>query len=254
MRVLVFGHSDTDGSMLADRAESLPRIIESELPELLGEPVEVTFRRIFPNRPAAALYVDRVLAEDEPQYVILALGSAAFALRTVALRLRHLGSRPQRWCDAVSRHSERHARRLGPPGVAAYTVVQRGVRKIVGTETLYTPESTIEAYRAIFLRLAREEKTEVAIVGGSHYHSRHYRLDREFPFRIIGVKEIVRQVALDHYFTWVDWEAVICAAGDPDEYYLPDGVHRSAAGHRVLADALLPLMAESGRTTPTPNR
>ena len=254
MRVLVLGHSDTDGSRLAGRDESLAGIIESDLPALVGEPVEVTFRRIFPNGPQAGLYVDRVLAEEEPQYVVLALGSAAFALRTVALRLRHLGSRPRRWCEAIQQASERGAHRLGRPGVAAYTLVQRGVRKVVGTETLYTPETTIEAYRAIFLRLAREEKTEVTVIGGSHYHTRHHRLDREFPLRIIRVKDIVRQAALDHYFTWVDWEEAVRAAGDPDDYYLPDGVHRSAAGHRVLADALLPVMVDACRANAAPAR
>lgn len=245
MRLLVLGHSETEGARLPSPIDGVCQILERELPPRMGEPVEVVFRRLFANGPQAAAYVDRLLLELEPDYVLVHLASIGFAFEAIAIRFKSvLGTRGQRWCEALQRASERRAERLGGPALAGYMRLRRGLRKVVRPQPLYTPEATVEAYRAVFRRLAREEDAVITVIGGSHYHSRFQRIGPEFLARIVRVKAILRDAARDYRFAWVDHEALICAAGDPDAFYLPDGIHRTAPTHRLLADALMPVIVD----------
>ncbi len=47
--MLVLGHSDSDGSRLANAADSWPRLVVSGMPEAAGLSIELTHRILYPG-------------------------------------------------------------------------------------------------------------------------------------------------------------------------------------------------------------
>ncbi|MGI8926431.1 MAG: GDSL-type esterase/lipase family protein [Tepidiformaceae bacterium] len=248
MRVLVFGHSDAEGSRLTNPDQAWPWILQRELPERAGEAVEVVHCGLYPTTPNAIGYIDARLHEHQPDVVLLNLSSHQFALHVVAGRVRELfGARASDWVLRRQRFLDARVARTGPLGSRSLYGVRRLTRAIIGTAPMVPYEVVVEAYAAVVRRLAREEGLHIVVVGGTRFSAMHQRLNKGLVDQIDRFKESIRTVVEEHRLNWVDNETVFGAV-DRATLYLADGIHRSELGHRLLADALLPPLAGMARS------
>lgn len=244
MRLLVLGNSDSGGKRLPDPASAWPRLCARDLEAAIGEPVDLIHKPLFASGPRATGYLDRLLSEHQPDIATVTLFTQSFLLPAVHIKVeRRLGARAGRLTLALQQGSERLALRLGAPGRLSYTLLRGGVRKVVGTDTATHFDVAVEAYAGILRRLAREEDLQVVVVLGVRMSHRYHVMVPHLDEGLDRFEEIMRPIAAEHHFGWVDNDAVLRAAGDPEQFYLPDGRHRNAAGHRLLADALVAALA-----------
>lgn len=248
MKILVFGNSDSAGVQLPDRSEAWPRVLARDLEAQTGTPVDLALKFLVADAPGAVGYLERLLAEHRPDAVVMIVASYRFALRSVDARLgRVFGKRVGRAALGLQRWSEARARTFGAPGEATYAFMRRGVRRVVGTEAVTPFAAAVDSYSAVIRRLAREEDLHVVVIGGVRFGRRYHELNPGLGDIVDRYKEVMRCVTLDHRFAWVDNQSALEAAGDPEQFYLADGRHRDARGHRLLAEALIPVIAPWAR-------
>ncbi len=233
MKILLLGNSDTTGLEL-DRAEHpWPDLVRAARPQ--DTLAEVRF---VPVGDAAA-YVDRKVAELEPEFIVLPLSVYVCAVGLVRERVRRrFGSRAEAAYLGLERRFDGQTRRAGEPG-RLNRLAQAVTRRVVGTEARASVDQVITAYNSVLLALARREGVHVVVMGDGHFGQEIRRQNRRVDDVIARVQASVRPVIDQHRFTWVDAHAAMQAAGDVESLMHPDGVHLSPAGHVVVAALVL---------------
>ncbi len=114
--------------------------------------------------------------------------------------------------------------------------------RTVGAAGYSTMEETLAGYRSLIDRLARSEQMRVVIMGATHPGG-------ELRERAPGAETAIDQFNLalasktrSRHFEWLDRQALRVAHGDADVMQR-DGLHKTAAFHRHIADALLEVLA-----------
>lgn len=242
MKILVLGHSDSDGSQLDDAADSWPRILERELAESLATEVTVVHRTLFAG-PTAVGFLERLLEAERPDAVILATSSFGSVFRFVSVRAREvLGERAGAFVERIEvgarglSHSDAGLRRR----VAEYP--RRAVRRALGAKAAASPAALLESYSEVMRRLAREEDVHVTIAGGVGFSRFHERMNPGMRGATQMFAARLEEMALRHQFDWVSHEEVLGGRTLKEAFYLPDGVHTTEAAQRMLADAIRPLI------------
>ncbi|MEP7215609.1 MAG: hypothetical protein ABI782_05100 [Anaerolineaceae bacterium] len=238
LRMLVLGHSDSDGTRLTDSADAWPQVVARELP---GLSIELTHRILFPGQ-SATKFVEKELAAGTPDIVVVAVSSfsAAFAFvsnrlrdllgdraASVAIRLEHLAG------DLSVSNQRLHQATIAP---------RRAARRLVGTRPTSTLEATLDAYRDVFQRLAREEDVQTIVLGGAGYTLHHERMNPGMRVITERFDAELLSAAQGHHFDWVSHAGVMGGRGTKERFFMSDGIHTDEAGQRLVADSMMPLI------------
>ena len=134
-------------------------------------------------------------------------------------------------------HRRRHRRRVC-------------LRTVLGTATFATTEEVTEVYRSIINGVASIEHVQLVVMG-EHFFSREQR--RENPNMEAIVRRVHREMkalADERRSSWANVERAFQASGKRDEMSHSDGVHNTPAGHEVIAEMLVGVIAaaEAPRT------
>lgn len=243
MRLLILGASDSEGTLLANFADSWREKLRLGLPPLIGEEVEVIHRRFYVHAPGVAAYVDRVLEEDRPDFVIMGATGYAFSTSSVGNRLRRLlGKRAGDWLERRSSKFDRATEKEeGSARERLNFSAHRIAGKVIGREPVSTFDEVLAGYRRTVDRLAQVENLD-AIIMGTTYNGP--RVQRRLP-HIRGLVDRfnvqLRGLADSHRFGWLDRQAIISAL--PESIARPDQMHTGPEIHAAYAEALLPLIA-----------
>jgi lysophospholipase L1-like esterase len=236
VKILVLGNSDTDGSFAEPHTlwpEAARRVAEREL----GEAVELTEARFAAAVAGADAYAERRVREAAPDVVILPMGTFAFSVGFVSVRVRaRYGKRAGDWYkrleDALDRRTRRKGGRPGRGGMLA----RRAARRIIGTQPQATADQLAENYRDILRALSRVEHVDVALVSYP---------PEQGPYLAKGIASgearrrflaAVRAEAARLHYTLIDDS--YAAGRAREEVMTPDGFHMSAEGHRLLGEAV----------------
>ena len=241
LKLLVLGHSDSDGTKLSDPGDSWPRIVERELWNSDGLAITLTHKVLFAGGNAIG-FLERQLDGLKPDIVVVAPSSYGATFEAVSNRIEELlGKR----AAALTRRIE--AKAAWSPGSSArgYRLSEgpkRTLRRLIGGRTAISAPALIASYREIFQRLAREEDVQLIGLGGAGYTAYH---ERNYP----RMREIVdlfaaelAAAAREHHIDWLVHEDLMGGPGVKEAFYMPDGVHTNEAAQRLVAEAMLPII------------
>lgn len=243
MKLLILGASDSEGSLLPNFADSWRERLRLGLPALIGEDVDVVHRRFYVHVPGVDGYVDRVLTEDQPDFVIVGATGYAFTTSSVGNRLRRLlGQRAGTWFERKSAGFDRATEKA--EGTAAERMnysVHWIAGKLIGRDSLSTYDEVFAAYRRTLDRLARDERLDAVVLGTTYNGPRVQRRLPHLRMQADRFNAEMRSLAESRRFGWLDRQAIISAL--PAATARPDQMHTGAEIHAAYADALLPLVA-----------
>lgn len=243
VKLLILGASDSEGTLLANFADSWREQVRTRLPALIGEEVVVDHRRFYVHVAGAEEYVDRCLRDSKPDFVIMGCTGYAFSTSSVGNRLRRrFGQRFGTWCERRAAKFDRLTEReIGSArdrlNVAAHWVAG----KAVGRDAVAEYPDVLAAYTRCIQRLAQQEELD-AIVMGTTYNGP--RVQQRLPY-IHGLVDRfngeLRALAESHHFGWLDRQALISSL--PMDTARPDQMHTGPEIHAAYAEALIPMMA-----------
>ena len=243
MRLLILGASDSEGTLLPNFADSWREKLRLGLPPLIGEEVDVLHRRFYVHAPGTDAYVDRVLAKDRPDFVILGATGYAFTTSSVGNRLRRLlGERAGTWLERKSAKFDRATEK--EEGTAAERINYSAhwiAGKLIGRDSLSGYGDVLAGYRRTIDRLARDEDLDVIVLGTTYNGPRVQRRLPQLRGLVDRFNAELRMLAESRRFGWLDRQAII--SGLPDSTSRPDQMHTGAEVHAAYAAALLPLVA-----------
>ena len=241
MKILVLGHSDSDGSRLANPRDGFPSLLQRMLAER-GIQADAVHRYLYPG-PTAAAFVAKQLERQHPDVVVLATTTHSVVVELVSNRVRERwGERAGRLAERAERAVARRADRLPPRATAVATRLRRAGRRLVGTRPALTEQGLIQSYEDCMMALAQAENVHTIIGGGIGYIGEIQRLNPGIDARQAKLQAKFRAAAEAHHFDWLSHEAVLGGPGTKDKYYQPDGIHTDERSHRLFAEALLPLV------------
>jgi len=252
VKILILGASDSEGTLLANFADSWREQLRTRLPALISEEVEIDHRRFYIHVAGGVEYFERALSESRPDFVIMGCTGYAFSTASVGNRLRRLfGRRFGTWAERRSAAFDR------------LTETEVGTRKerlnygfhwlagkTVGRDSVSTYDAVLGGYRRCIEQLARTEDLD-AIIMGTTYNGP--RVQRRLPYLRALVDRFNRDlkgVAEAHRFGWMDRQALIGTL--PEEVARPDQMHTGPEIHAIYAEALLELVTarRTGRAKP----
>jgi len=244
MRILVLGGSGTDGGRLADASKSWPCLLKAQLPPLVGEDVEIVSKGYFVDNAGAMPYLEKVLSEQQPDVLIIAISPFSFAVGTVANRIgRLLGKRAgnisKRTFDAID---DRTLKQKSGPRLWANRRLHWVARTFVGQEGELSERETRGRYIATFDRLAREEAMTVVAMGPVQHMGRLALSQRGMNKKIEEFSNALELESRRRHFAWVDRQALVPTAMSP-EALLVDELHGAELTHHLTAGALLVALA-----------
>ena len=236
-RVLVLGHSGTEGFGLDSRSSAWPERLERRLIEG-GVAARVIGVPLFPVGSRAVDYVLGKVEQIDPEVVVLSLNAYPCAVPVVSARIRRrLGNRAHKAFVRMERRLSRAAGgEAGTVRDRTHSAVRRMAHAVVGSEPLASLGEVAEVYTTIMRQLARREGFQLIALSEAPF-SRKVR--REFHRSFSMAMELQRRlepVIREHHFV-----TVVPAGfddGGPDDYWTSDGVHLSAAGNLAYADSL----------------
>jgi hypothetical protein len=241
VKILVLGHSDSEGIRLARREDAWPWLIVAMLHEN-GIQAEVTHRNLYPG-PTAAAFVQRLMEREAPDIVVVCTTTHGVVVQLVSNRMRaRWGERAGRLAERAERAVARRANQVAPHGSRAITAFRRAGRKILGTQPALSAEGLVQSYEDVMMTLARFEDTKTIIGGGIGYIGEIRALNPGIDTLQARFQRRFREAAERHRFDWLSHEEVLGGPGAKDQYYYPDGIHTDERSHRLFAEALLPLI------------
>ncbi len=241
MKVLVIGSSDTGGASLADPSLAYPILVGNELSAVLGEPVEVVNLPVVHVGPKAVPRVVKALDEHAPEIVIFGYGPFSYVVGTVGQRVRRrYGARAYRLFHKLEVRFERATG--GPEGEKPARVNHRGrwlARRIIGAEPPATKEEVTGIQVEMLRQLSQREGLIVVMMHAPDLPDSVVRENKKANVLLREHRIYMTGVGLSHHFLIADVAADFRNATSREALSTSDGVHKSATGHRIQADALL---------------
>lgn len=238
MKLAFFGHSDSAGTRLANPEDACPRVIERLL-ATHGIDCEVRHRLLFAG-PTAAAFLEREVAAEEPDVVVIATSTYGALIKMVSKRMRQrFGERAGDLAARTERFVSRHP---GPPGskrATAFAEARRVGRRLIGTTGDFSEDALADCYADCFLAVARREDVHGIVVGGAAYTDAVWRLNPGAEQAQARMDTRFAASARDHRLDWISHQALLGGPAHKLPYYEPDGVHTDARSHRLLAEAIV---------------
>lgn len=242
MKLLVLGHSDSDGSHLASKDDGLTWVLQRLVLESTGTPLETVHRRLIAG-PTAVAYMERQLDAERPDIVILAISAYGAVVELASTRVRErYGTRAADFVNRQEVRAARLAERLGPRGRRALRVPRRAARRMLGTRPAVSFDDLFECYETLFQRLARREQVHTIILGGLGYSTEIERLNPRFEHLRTTLYPGLRALAERLHFDWTMHEDIAGGPEGKQAYLQPDGIHSNEVSQRLAAEALFPLV------------
>ncbi|MBI5947517.1 MAG: hypothetical protein HY875_05225 [Chloroflexi bacterium] len=240
MRMLVIGSSDTSGTSLADPSEAWPRLVGTELGEVVGETVDVINVPVVPVGPKAVPRVEDALQKHEPDLVVFAFGPYHYIVATVGQRVRRrYGERVYRAFRKIETRFEGATAKVDGAPARLNHMGRWLARRIIGAEPLSTKEEVTGIQLEIMRGLARREGLIVVILHAPDLGERIDRENKGANKRLREHREYMTGVGRSHHFLIADCVPGFEAARNQAPLRHSDGVHKGAAGHRIQADAIM---------------
>jgi len=242
MRISVLGNSDTTGRHLPPGDIPWPRLVQERLGIELGEPVALDSWRFAPYRPGAADYALHLVAEAEPDFVVIPLASYWCAFTTVQRSVeRRFGGRAAGLYAsaeaAYRRRFESSATRAGPRRCLIRTVA----RKTFGAAPLLTVAQFVEVYSTVLRKLSRHEDLHVIVFGDRAFSAALREAMPTIEPAMVAIESRVKSLVLERRFDWADLDQAIRAGGRREPLLLEDGIHMTPGAHEQTAAMLMPL-------------
>lgn len=239
MRICVLSNSSSSGLGLRDPAAAWPRLLAAEL-GAEGDRCEVREVAFFPRGTKAVDFAMTRVLEDEPELLIVSVGSFICAVGTVSERVRQrwgdraqrLFLRLERTFDSNTREHGRFVERLNGAG-------RWLTRRVIGTATLGTVEEVTETFTRLLDLVAQREQLRVIVFPDPYWPGAVVKENPGANRAFEQLRAAVRAAAERHRFDWVDVEPEFSQVPDRDAYYQIDHTHKSVAGHRAIAGRLL---------------
>ena len=242
MKLLVFGHSDSDGSHLPDAADALPWLLQRMLTAATGEEPQVLHRVLYAG-PTARAFVDRELDRHQPDIVILCTTTHNVTVRLVSNRVRERwGERAARLAERAERSAAAASGRFGRPGRVTVRTLRKSARRVLGTRPTMTVDEMVQCYDDVMTAIASHEQVHCIIGGGIGYIGEIRELNPGIDELQAFFQEQFRRSAEARHFDWLSQADVLGGPGAKDQYYQPDGMHTDARSHQLFAEALFPLV------------
>lgn len=242
MKLLVLGHSDSDGSRLPNREDGLTWVLQRRVREETGVELETVHKALFAG-PTALAFMERQLEREQPDIVILGTSGYGVVVQLASNRVRErFGNRA---ADFVNRQEVRVAHlanRMGPRGRRALRVPRRLARSLIGTKPAFSFEDLVACYEDLFRALARREQVHTIILGGLGYGIELQRLNPRLNELQGRFHARLKALAEELHFDWTTHEGILGGPEAKFAYLQPDGVHSNVEGQRLAAEALLPLV------------
>ena len=241
MKILVFGHSDSDGTHLPDPQDAWPWLLHRLLAEQEVD-AEVVHKLLFAG-PTAPLFVARQLGRESPDVAIVATSTFGVLAKLVSKRVRQrFGERAGRVAVSAERWVARHPGPAGSARANALVQARRVGRRVVGAAGDFSYAELIECYEECFRELAKHEQTHTIIIGGAAYTQAVWRLNPGSEALQAKSNVELKSAALEHRFDWISHEELLGGPANKLPFYQDDGVHTDEESNRLVAEALLPLV------------
>lgn len=241
MRLLVIGSSDTGGGSLADPALAYPRLVGQELGAAIGEAIEVVNLPVVHVGPKAVPRVVDALGKHQPDIVIFGYGAYAFIIATVANRVRRrYGERAYRFYHKIERRFETAtASPIGGEGARLNRWGRWLAHRVIGAETQAGQEEVTGIQVEILRELSQRERLIVVMLGAPDVPASLVRDNKMANVLLDEHRKRMTHIAIGHRFLIADCVDVFRAAPERETLSTSDGIHKSAAGHRIQADAIM---------------
>lgn len=233
-RVLVLGHSGTEGYGLGSRTAAWPELVRQHL-EGEGTACELAASPLFPVGSRAVSYAIKQVERFQPDVVVVSLNAYPCSIAMVSAKVRRLfGNRAHGWFTRLERA---FTRAVNPNAGTARRRMNRSARRlahlVMGAEPIASVEEVASVYLAILKELARREGAQVVALNEVPF-SRSIRSDS--PGAYHAAMELQRRMEpaiREHRFVSVTPDGF--EGGGPSEFWMLDGIHLSAAGNRAYA-------------------
>lgn len=248
MKILVLGHSNSDGSRLANSADGWPWVLQRTLRES-GLEAEVVHRLLFAGPAAAELLRDQV-EREQPDVVVLATSTYGVVVQLVSNRVRERwGERAAGFARRAERWVARHPQPFSSPHGTALRQARRFTRRVIGTRPTHSIDRLITYYSDCFRALARFEHVQAIILGGVGYGPAVEQLNPGWEAAQNFVYAGIKEEALAHRFQWLVLEELLGGPPHKLKYFHSDGIHTNEESHRIAAEAILPLVLSASAAT-----
>ncbi len=230
VKLLVLGHSDSDGSRLRNREDGLTWVLQRRIGQETGIELETVHVSLFAG-PTALRFMERQLEREQPDIVILGTSGYGVLVQLASNRIRERFG--QRAGDFVNRQEVRIAHlatRLGPRG------------SVIGTRPAFSFEDLVACYEGLFRALARREQMHTIILGGLGYGLELQRLNPRLNDLQDELHARLKALADELHFDWTTHEGILGGRQAKLAFLQADGVHSNEEGQRLAAEALLPLV------------
>ena len=194
--------------------------------------------------------IDRWLDQDAPDFVFLKINGFWFNYESVPLRL-------ERRMGVVGRSVARVGKRSGEIGWVsrrrAFRVLRRGLLRVFGGDTYFTPEQVVERMEQCIRQLLRKEDVLLVVRGtdGRSHAELPRRSARAYALRHRQVNDALRHVCEELHVPYLGGEEMLDKR-QMTERLGADRFHRGDEGHRVAgeeeAEAFLRLWRTSTAT------
>ena len=246
MKVVVLGHSNSDGSMLANAADAWPNVLQGVLGEA-GVPSELVHRKLFAG-PKSAEMLQRIVEREQPDVVVLCTSTFGVVVKLLSNRIKErFGERAGRMASRMEHHNFKNRRRRHPLTIKVFRPIRRAVRKIVGVSPMYSIDTLVGWYEDCFRTLAQFEDVQGIVLTGVGYGPAVERLNPGWQEPQDEVYARLKPAALSHRFTWIPHEDLLGGPVAKLPHFQPDGVHTNEESHRIAAAAIAPVILSYSR-------
>lgn len=244
MRVLVLGNSDTRGDFAP--APTWTQVARDRL-NADGASHEFFERGFSPIGDTATAFVDRVVAEHEPDLVVLPLGTFLFSVGFTWPRVRRVfGGRIAGRYRKAEEAFDTKTRPTGAPPGRLNTFARRTARRLLGTRPIARRKELEDAYARVLQTLARHEDLDVLLVAYPAERGRLVKVRRIERERALFLRSVGAEAARRH-FRLLDSAPLFASHESDPDIMTADGFHLERAGHELLAEALAAAIVGTGR-------
>ena len=250
MKVLVLGHSNSEGNMLPNPADGWPNLLRGLLREAGIRDAEVIHKRMYAG-PSAPDMLRRQVEREQPDVVIVCTSTYGVVVRLISNQVRERwGERAGRMARKVEDYGARRRPRRKPSktAVRAFLAARKVVRKAIGVLPTHSPEALAGYYEECFRTLAQFESVQGIVLTGVGYGHAVDKLNPGWEGPQNAVYSRLKPEALKHRFTWVPHEELLGGPVEKLPHFFSDGIHTDEESHRLAAAALLPIILEPVRT------
>ena len=242
MKLLVLGHSDSDGSRLANVADGWTWLVQRMVEERSGVSLETIHKQLFAG-PTAVGFMERQLDREQPDIVIIGLSSYGVVVQLASNRVRErYGDRAANFVNRQEVRVANLSQKLGPRGRRLLLVPRKVARRLIGTGPAFSFEELVKCYEDCFHALARREQIHVIVFGGLGYSKELQRLNPRLNELQDEMHRRLHALALELHFDWVTHEEILGGREAKLRYLQADGVHSNEEGQRLAAEAVAPLV------------